>query len=152
MCRIAGLFLLQRLKGRRLGDTRDFNNMQTRAVIKFFCFSPARQGPEGNSRHSDRNIRGACTIVYHRKKLGDFSNCDAPRPGRPKTVTPPEIIDPIHEIILEDLQILAKSIAKQLGISRERVRSFINEDLDIRKLSVKLIPKCLNADQKRQRC
>jgi len=31
-----------------------FNNIQTRAVIKFF--SPARQGAEGNSRHSDRNI------------------------------------------------------------------------------------------------
>jgi len=32
-----------------------FNNIQTRAVIKFF-FPPARQGAEGNSRHSDRNI------------------------------------------------------------------------------------------------
>ena len=29
-------------------------------------------------------------------KRGDFSNCDAPRPGRPKTVTTPEIIDQIH--------------------------------------------------------
>jgi len=26
-------------------------------------------------------------------KSGDFSTCDAPRPGRPKTVTTPEIID-----------------------------------------------------------
>jgi len=26
-------------------------------------------------------------------KRGDFSTCDAPRPGRPKTVTTPEIID-----------------------------------------------------------
>ena len=28
-----------------------------------------------------------------RFKRGDFSTCDAPRPGRPKTVTTPEIID-----------------------------------------------------------
>ena len=35
-------------------------------------------------------------------KRGDFSNCDAPRPGRPKTVTTPEIIDQIHELILEN--------------------------------------------------
>jgi len=28
-------------------------------------------------------------------KRGDFSTCDAPRPGRPKTVTSPEIIDQI---------------------------------------------------------
>ena len=31
---------------------------------------PARQGAEGNSHHSDRNIRGTCTIVCHRQKLG----------------------------------------------------------------------------------
>ena len=36
MCRIASIFLLQRLKGSMSGDARDFNNMETRAVIKFF--------------------------------------------------------------------------------------------------------------------
>ena len=36
MCRIASLFLLQRLKGSILGDARDFNNIETRAVIKIF--------------------------------------------------------------------------------------------------------------------
>ena len=36
MCRIASLFLLQRLKGSMSGNVRDFNNIETRAVIKFF--------------------------------------------------------------------------------------------------------------------
>jgi len=85
-------------------------------------------------------------------KRGDFSTCDARRPRRPKTVTTPEIIDQIHELILEDRRISAKSIAEQLGISRERVVSVIHKDLDMRKLSAKWVPKCLNADQKRQRC
>jgi len=35
-------------------------------------------------------------------KRNDFSTCDAPRPGRHKTVTTPEVIDQIHELILED--------------------------------------------------
>ena len=70
-------------------------------------------------------------------KRGDFSTCDAPRTGRPKTGTTTEIIDQIHEIILEDHQISTKSIAEQLGISRERVGSIIHEDLDMRKLSAK---------------
>jgi len=85
-------------------------------------------------------------------KRGDFSTCDAPLPGRPKTVTIPEIIDQIHELILEDRRISAKSIAEQRDISRERAGSIIHEDLEIRKLSAKWVPKCLNADQKRQRC
>jgi len=67
-------------------------------------------------------------------------------------VTTPEIIDKIHELILEDRRISAKSIAEQLGISRERVGSITHEDMDMRKLSAKWLPKCLNADQKRQRC
>jgi predicted HTH transcriptional regulator len=45
--------------------------------------------------------------------------------------TTPEIIDQIHELILEKCRISAKSIAEQLGISRERVESVIHEDLDI---------------------
>jgi len=62
------------------------------------------------------------------------------------------VIKQIHKLILEDCQILAKSIAEQLGISRERVGSIIHEDLDTRKLSVKWVPKCLNVDQKHQWC
>jgi len=87
-----------------------------------------------------KTIRRTCAIVCHHKnwvsqfKRGDFSTCDAPLPGWPKTVTNPEIIDQIHELILEDHRISAKSIAEKLRISRERVGSIIHEDLDMRKL------------------
>jgi len=53
-------------------DARNFNNMEMRAVIKFFF--PSRQGAKGNSHHSESNIRGLCTIknwVGHCKR-GDF--------------------------------------------------------------------------------
>ena len=63
-----------------------------------------------------------------------------------------EIIDQIHELILEDRPISVESIAEQLGISREQVGSIIHEDLDLRKLSAKWVPKCLEADEKSQRC
>jgi hypothetical protein len=66
------------------GDAHDLNNIKTQAVINFFfaqfqqhrdasCHQvifPARQGTEGNSRHSDKNITGTCIIVCHRQKLG----------------------------------------------------------------------------------
>jgi hypothetical protein len=48
------------------GDARDYN-IETRGVIIFF---PARQGAEGNSRHSDRNLTGTFIIVCHHQKLG----------------------------------------------------------------------------------
>jgi hypothetical protein len=58
----------------------------------------------------------------------------------------------IHELILEYRRILAKSVAEQLSILRERDGSIIHEDLDRRKPSAKWVPKCINADEKRQRC
>jgi len=85
-------------------------------------------------------------------KRCDYSTRVAPRLGRNKTATTPEIIGQIHELILEDRRISTESIAEQLGISREWVGSIIHEDLDMRKLSAKWVPKWLNADQKRQRC
>ena len=98
------------------GDARDFNNIDTPTVIKYFF--PARQGAEGNSHHSERNIREYALSYATVKtwvaqfKRGDFSTCDAPRPGRHKTVTTPEIIYQIHELILEDLRISSKPIAE----------------------------------------
>ena len=81
-------------------------------------------------------------------KSGNFFACVAPSSGRHKT----DKIDQINMLILEDLRISSKSVAEQLGISRERVGSIIHEDLEMLNLSAKWVPKCLNADQKRQRC
>jgi len=138
------------------GDARHFNNIETRAVIKFFFLQgkapkeihvilTETSGEYSQSFATDNNW-------LDQFKRGDFSTCDAPRPGRPKTVTTPEMIDQIHELILEGSRISAKSIVEQQDISRERVGSIIHENLDMRKLSAKWVPKCLNADQKRQRC
>jgi len=139
----------------RKGDARDFNNIETQAVIKFF-FLQGKVLKEidailtktlGEHAPLYATVKNCVAQFKH----GDFSTCDVPDPGRPKTVTTPEIIDQIHELILKDRQISAKSIAEQLGISREWVGSIIHEDLDMRKLSTKWDPKYLNADQKHQR-
>ena len=160
MCRIASLFLLQTLKGSMSGDARDFNNIETRAVNKIFLQVFFLQGKEPKEIHTilietlGEHAPSYVTVKnwVAQFERGDFSTCDTPRPGRPKTLTTPDIIDQIHKLIFEDCRISANSIAEQLGISRERVGSIIHEDLDMQKLSAKRVPKCLNADQKLQRC
>jgi len=132
------------------GNARDLNNMETRAVIKFFFL----QGKALKEIHGiltetvGEHAPWYATVKYWvaQFKRGDFSTCDAPRPGRTKT----EIIGHIHELNLEDLQILAKSIAEQMSVSHEWVGSIVLEDLDMQKLSMKWVLKCLNTDQKRQ--
>ena len=156
MCRIASLFLLDTERNHVRRRAR-FQQHQDASCHQEF-FPPPRQGAEGNSRHSDRNIRehapsyAAVKNWVAQFRRGDFSTCDVPRPRRPKTDTTQEIIDQIHVLILEDRRISAESIAEQMSISCEWVGSIIREDLDMRKLSAKWVPKCLNADQKRQWC
>ena len=65
-------------------------------------------------------------------------------------MTTPEIIDQIHELFSEDSQISAKLIAEQLGNPREWFGYIIHENVDMRKLSAKWVPKYLKADEKRQ--
>ena len=137
-----------------LGDARDFNNIETRAVFKVF-FLQGRAPKEIHAILTETLGEHAPSYATVKNwvaqfKRGDFSTCDAPLPGRPKTVTTLEIIDQIHELILEDCRISAKSIAEQLGISCEWVGSIIHEDVDMWRLSTKWVLKCLNTDQKRQ--
>jgi len=138
------------------GDEHDFNNIETQAVVKFF-FLQGKVPKEihailtetlGEHSPSYASVKNLVVQFKH----GDFSTCDVPRPGRPKTVTTLEIIDLIHKLILEGCQIWAQSIAEQLGISHEWVGSIIHEVLDMWKFSVKWVLKCLNADQKCQQC
>ena len=94
------------------GDAGDFNNIETRGVINFFFL----QGKAPKEIHAIlTETLGERAPAYAtvknwvaQFKHGDFSTCDAPRPGRPKTVTIPEIIDQIHELILEGRWISAK--------------------------------------------
>jgi len=116
MCRIPSLFLLQRLKGSRSGEARDFNNIETRAVINYFFL----QGKAPKEIHAIlTETLGEYAPSYATVKIwmaqfkrGDFSTCDAPRPGRPKTVITQEFIDQIRELIFEDRRISGKSIAE----------------------------------------
>jgi len=105
MCQIASLFLLQRLKGSMSGDARDFNNIEMRALIKFVslqCKAPKEIHAILKETLREHTPSYAAVKKWVAQfKRGDFSTCDAPRPGRHKTVTVPEIIDQIHEIILE---------------------------------------------------
>ena len=97
------------------GDARDFNNVETWGVKFFFL-----QGKAPKENHAipivtlQEHAPSYATVknLVAQFKRGDFFIRDAPRPGRPKTVTTPEIIDQIHELILEDHGISAKSIAE----------------------------------------
>lgn len=76
---------------------------------------------------------------------------DAQRSGRPVSATTPEIINKIHDIVMDDRRVKVREIASTVGISSERVYNILHQHLDMRKLSARWVPRLLTIDQKRTR-
>ena len=84
-------------------------------------------------------------------KRGRTSILDEERSGRPKTATTDEMVDLVHQTVMEDRRLTLTDIAEACGISSERVYKILHQDLDIRKLSARWVPRLLTIDHKRER-
>ena len=82
---------------------------------------------------------------------GGQSLKDDPRPGRPVTVATPEMVYKVYDIVMTGRRVTERYIASTVGISQERVHSVMTEDLEMRKLSARWVPRLLTVDQKHTR-
>jgi len=82
-------------------------------------------------------------------KHGPTSLEDDPCEGRPKSATTSEIIEQVHDMVLDDRRMKVREIAETIGISKERVGYTLHEELDMKKLCARWLPRMLTADQKR---
>jgi len=82
-------------------------------------------------------------------KCGHTSLEDGPCEGRPKSATTPEIIEQVHNVVLDDRCVKVHEIAETVGISKEHVGYILPEELDMKKLCARWVPRLLTADQKR---
>ena len=72
-------------------------------------------------------------------------------PGRPVTVAMPEMVNKVHDIVMTDRRVTERYIASTVGISQVRVHSILTEDLEMRKLSARWVPRLRTVDQKHTR-
>jgi len=76
---------------------------------------------------------------------------DEERSGRPATSRTEENIAKVRQIVSENRRLTVKSIAEQVNIDRKTVWKILTEDLDIRKVCVKMVPKELTEEQRQRR-
>ena len=57
----------------------------------------------------------------------------------------------VRQIMRENRRLTVRSIAEQGNIDRETVRKILTEDLDMRKVCAKMVPKELTEEQKQRR-
>jgi len=94
------------------------------------------------------------TAVYKWVKCfseGRESDADEKRSGRPATSRTEENIAKVRQIVRENRRLIVRSTAEQVNIDRETVRKILTEDLDMRKVCAKMVPKELTEEQKQRR-
>lgn len=105
-----------------------------------------------------KNVLGECALSHATVKnwvaefkRGRTSVQDEARSGRPKSATTPEMVSKVHDMVLADRRLKLSEIADTTGISKERVHHILSEELNMKKLSARWVPRLLTHDQKRIR-
>ncbi|UYV81349.1 hypothetical protein LAZ67_20000875 [Cordylochernes scorpioides] len=88
---------------------------------------------------------------YKRFKEGREETADNERSGRPSTLTTPEKVDKVLELVREDRRITVREVAEEAGISFRSTQSIMKDILGVRRLNAVLVPKDLTFDQKNAR-
>jgi hypothetical protein len=83
-------------------------------------------------------------------KEGWESVDDNAREGHPSTSLVGENIQCVHDLVMSDHNITTGIITDKLGISKGSVQTNLKEDLNMRKLCAKIVPKVLTQEQKRR--
>jgi transposase len=107
------------------------------AVIKFFV----KEGLMPKEIHLKFiNVYGDSTSFSTIKKWAAEFKCgrtsleDDPSEGCPKSATTPEIIEQVHNMLLDDWQMKVCEIAETTGISKECVGYILHEEMDMKNL------------------
>ena len=88
---------------------------------------------------------------FKRFKDGRASVESDHRSGRPSTSRNNEVMDQVRKKVLEDRRVTIQEIVGEVGISAGSVHTILTEDLNLRRVSAKFVPKLLTEQQKELR-
>ena len=93
------------------------------------------------------------TVRHWKNKFesGEESIKNVPKSGRPKFVSPKEIVSKIKEIIEGDSRFTVRDIARKVGIPLSTVQLILKKLLKVRKIFARWVPHLLTDEQNRQR-
>jgi histone-lysine N-methyltransferase SETMAR len=94
------------------------------------------------------------TVVYQwvkRFKEDRESLKDDPRPGRPSTARSEQKVDQVREKIRTDHRLTIREIAEEVSISFGSCQVILTEDLAMRRVAAKFVPRLLSDDHKSRR-
>jgi transposase len=108
------------------------DKIEYHAVIKFFvkeCLTPNEIHLKFIKVYGDSSPSFSTNKKWAAEfKHGCTSLEDEPCEGHPKSATTPEIIEQVHDLVLDDWQMKVREIAETIGISKECVGYILHEE------------------------
>ena len=90
-------------------------------------------------------------LWYKRFKDGRKSVDDDDHSGRPSTSTIPENITKVREAILADRRQIIHDVCETVGLSYGTVQRILADNLNMRRICARFVPRLLSDDQKAHR-
>jgi hypothetical protein len=84
---------------------------------------------------------------YNRFKDGRTSVESEPRSGRPSTCRNDQVIAKVNAVVMRDRRLTIREIAEEVGLSTFSAHSIVTEDLAMKRVSAKFVPKLLTAER-----
>ena len=132
------------------------DTLQERYAIKF-CFKLGKNAKDTygiiQTAFGASCMNRASVFDWHKRfKEGRESVRDDERYGRSKEVNTPELIGQIENFIDKDRRVSIETIRAQFDESVGTVHIIIREELMMRNICTKFVPRVIREDQKERRC
>lgn len=129
--------------------------MQQRVCIKFCVkneFNSAKTLEMLEKFFGNDALKKTAVYQWHERFILDRESVeDDERSGRPSTSKTDENIDKVKEMLAENRKLTIRELTDDLNISYGSVQDIMVNDLGLRYVAAKLVPKDLNFMQKRDR-
>jgi len=128
---------------------------EQRTCIKF-CFKLNKTAAETHrmlkEAFGEQALSQARTFEWFKHfKDGRESVEDDKHSGRPSTCTTPEMIAKVREVILEDRRQTIHDVCNRVGLSYGSCQRILADELNMRRIAAKFVPRLLNSDQRDHR-
>ncbi|EGI60232.1 PREDICTED: putative uncharacterized protein FLJ37770 [Acromyrmex echinatior] len=130
-------------------------SLEQRYAIKF-CMRLGKNATETfqmlQEAFKDDCISRSQSVMWHKAfKEGREEGADEPCSGRPTTARPDENVNRVCEVLRSDRRLSIQYVADTLNMSTCAVHEIVTENLQMRKVCAKIVPKVLTEDQKELR-
>jgi histone-lysine N-methyltransferase SETMAR len=96
----------------------------------------------------DNTMSQSKTFLWYIRFKDGRTSVDDKRSGRPSTSTTPENIAKVREAILADHRQIIHDVCEIVGLSYGNVQRILADNLNMRRISARFVPRLLSDDQK----